>query len=159
MRCDITETDVNNIYLIQIKRIKSTTLSGSDSSDWQTLTSMEAGINETPTLGGDVVSNTKDYVAGGSWDSTTPANTVLTLSMSMEKMVCDDARYYRCELSYKSSTTGAVTSANRNSTFSAYGKFLYDSKTAMKLSSHSHKLYASLMITTLVYMLKLRLRY
>ncbi|XP_060552613.1 uncharacterized protein LOC132713925 [Ruditapes philippinarum] len=108
MTCDITETDVTDIYLIQIRRLKSTTLSGSDPNDWQTLALMEAGINETPTLGGDVVSNTKDYVAGGSWDSTTPANTVLTLSMSMEKLVCDDARYYRCELTYKSSTNKQV---------------------------------------------------
>ncbi|XP_060583789.1 uncharacterized protein LOC132739958 isoform X2 [Ruditapes philippinarum] len=124
MRCDVTETDVNNIYLIEIRRIKSTALSGSDPNDWQTLALMELGRYESPTLTEDItaVAASKDYVAGGSWDSTTPANTYLTLSMSMEKMVCDDARYYRCELSYKSSTTSSVTLANRNSTFSAYVK-------------------------------------
>jgi hypothetical protein len=123
MSCDITETDVDKIYLIQIRRIKSTTLSGTDHNDWQTLALMEAGINETPTLANDVVLNTKDYVAGGSWDSDTPANTYLTLSMDIKKLVCDDARYHTCELSYKSSTTATVTLVERNSTFSAYGKF------------------------------------
>jgi hypothetical protein len=122
MRCDITEADVNSIYLIQIRRLKSTTLSGSYPNDWQTLTSMEAEINQTPTLGGDVISNTKDYVAGGTWNSDTPANTYLTLSMNIEKLVCDDARYYRCELTYENVIT-QTTDVKRNATFSAYGKF------------------------------------
>jgi hypothetical protein len=86
---------------------------------------MEVGKNESPTLTDDIaaVAGSKDYVAGGSWDSTTPANTYLTLSMNIEKLVCDDARYYRCELSYKSSTTQTSTDVKRNATFSAYGKF------------------------------------
>ncbi|XP_060552610.1 mucin-3B-like [Ruditapes philippinarum] len=122
MTCDVSETDVNNIYLISIRKLRSATLSGSEQNDWQTLIIMEAGINETPSLSSDIaaVAATKDYVAGGLWDSTTPANTFLTLDMNIEKLVCDDARTYRCELSYKSSTTSSVTSANRNSTFSAY---------------------------------------
>ncbi|XP_060583796.1 uncharacterized protein LOC132739959 isoform X2 [Ruditapes philippinarum] len=122
MRCSITETDVDRIYLIQIRRLKSTTHSGSDPNDWQTLALMEVGRNENPTLTDDItaVAASKDYVAGGSWDSTTLANTYLTLSMSMEKMVCDDARYYRCELSYKSTTSGTIANVYRNVTFSAY---------------------------------------
>jgi hypothetical protein len=42
--------------------------------------------------------------------------------MNMEKLVCDDARYYRCELTYKSSTTTAVASVAKNATFLAFGK-------------------------------------
>ncbi|XP_060566236.1 uncharacterized protein LOC132725167 [Ruditapes philippinarum] len=124
MRCDITETDVNSIFLIQIRRLKSTTVSGSEAGHWDTLVKMELGKTETPTLSPDIaaVAGTYDYVAGGSRDSTTPANTYLTLSMNMEKLVCGDARAYRCELSYKSSTTDAVISAKRSSTFSAYVK-------------------------------------
>jgi hypothetical protein len=124
MRCDVTETDVNNIYLISIRRLKSTTLSGSDHNDWLTLALMELGLGETPTLSPAItaVAGTKNYDAGGSWDSDTPVNTFLTLDMNMAKLVCDDARYYRCDLIYKSSTTNAVTTAEKNSTFAAYGK-------------------------------------
>jgi hypothetical protein len=135
MVCEVTDTDLNAIYLIQIKRLKSTTFSGLDPNDWQTLAYMELGANETPILSSNIeaIAGTKDYVAGGSWDASTPANTYLTLSMNMEKLVCDDAGAYRCELTYKSSTTGAVTSANRNSTFSVYGKFfLCDFKNTCK---------------------------
>ncbi|XP_060583784.1 uncharacterized protein LOC132739955 [Ruditapes philippinarum] len=120
MRCDVTETGVYYINTIQIQILKSTTLSRSYPNDWQTLTSMEAGINQTPSLDGDVVANTKDYVAGGSWDSDTPANTYLTLSMNMEKLVCDDARAYRCVLMYKSSLVGVVSVHEKNATFTAY---------------------------------------
>ncbi|XP_060597925.1 uncharacterized protein LOC132751728 [Ruditapes philippinarum] len=124
MTCGITESDVDTIYLIQIQRLKSTTLSGSDPNDWQTLALMEYGTDESPTLTDDIaaVATSKDYVAGGSWNSDTPASTVLTLSMNMKKLVCDDARYYRCELTYKSSTTQTSTDVKRNATFSAYVK-------------------------------------
>jgi hypothetical protein len=99
--------------------------SGSDPADWQTLALMQLKYNESPTLTDDIqaVAGTKDYVAGGSWDSTTPANTYLTLSMNIEKLVCDDARAYRCDLTYKSFTASSILSAVMNSTFSAYGKF------------------------------------
>jgi hypothetical protein len=125
MRCDVTETDVDIIYLIQIRRLRSTTLSGSEPNDWLILALMKLGRNKSPTLTDDIapVAGSKDYVAGGSWDFTTPANTYLTLSMNIEKLVCDDARYYRCDLIYKSTISGTSAGVNRNTTFSAYGKF------------------------------------
>jgi hypothetical protein len=82
-------------------------------------------VKWTPTLSSDIaaVAGTKDFVAGGSWDTTTPANTVLTLSMNMEKLVCNDARAYRCELSYKSSATGGVVAVKSNETLAVYGTY------------------------------------
>ncbi|XP_060583799.1 uncharacterized protein LOC132739964 [Ruditapes philippinarum] len=137
MRCDVTETDIKNIYLIQIRRLKSTTLSGSDPNDWQTLALMEIGTNESPTLTDDItaVAGTKDYVAGGSWDSTTPANTYLSLSINIEKLVCDDARVYRCELIYKSIIIETIIDAKENATFSAYAKPQVTSLVARKNGS------------------------
>jgi hypothetical protein len=122
MTCDVTEANIEIIYLIQIRRLKSTTSSGLNSDDWHTL----AETSGTPTLTQDIEAvASKDYVAGGSWDSTTPANTYLTLSMNMEKLVCDDARYYRCEMSFKITTAegGGVLVPIKNATFSAYGMF------------------------------------
>jgi hypothetical protein len=68
MRCDVTETDENEnkIVLISIRRLKSTTLSGSDPSDWLTLALN--GLGKIPSLNPDItaVTGTKDYGAGGS---------------------------------------------------------------------------------------------
>ncbi|XP_060597933.1 uncharacterized protein LOC132751735 [Ruditapes philippinarum] len=124
MTCDVSETDVDTVYLIQIRRIKSTTSSGSDPNDWQTLALMQLKDNESPTLAPEItaIADTKDYVAGGLWDSDTPANTFLTLSLNMEKLVCDEARTYKCFFSYKSTTSGTIASVERNATFSAYVK-------------------------------------
>ncbi|XP_060597923.1 uncharacterized protein LOC132751726 [Ruditapes philippinarum] len=123
MTCDVSETDVDTVYLIQIRRTKSTTSSGSDPNDWQTLALMQLKDNESPTLAPEItaIADTKDYVAGGLWDSDTPANTFLTLSLNMEKLVCDEARTYKCFFSYKSTTSGTIASVERNATFSAYG--------------------------------------
>ena len=123
MTCGITEADVDSVYLLQLRRLKSTTLSGSDTNDWTTLALIEPVKSSSPTLHPDVTASTKDYVAGGSYDSNNPGNTVLTLSMNIQKLVCDDARYYRCELSYKSSITESATDVNKNGSFTAYGKF------------------------------------
>ena len=123
MTCSITETDVAYVYLLQIRRLTSTSLSGASVNDWTTLALLEPGTTDTPSLHPDITASTKDYVAGGSWDSNNPGDAVLTLSMNIEKLVCGDARYYRCELSYKSSTTQAVNTIHKNGTFTAYGKF------------------------------------
>ena len=106
-----------------IRRLIYTSLSGSDANAWTTLALIEPGTIDSPSLHPDITASTKDYVAGGSWDSNNPGNTVLTLSMNIQKLVCDDARYYRCELSYKSSITAASTDVNKNGTFTPYGEF------------------------------------
>ncbi|XP_060585659.1 uncharacterized protein LOC132741494 isoform X3 [Ruditapes philippinarum] len=121
LTCDITETDVETIYNIQIKQLKSTTLSGDNDADWQRLAYMKLSANENPTLDSNITPGDKDYVAGGSWNSETPASTDLTLSMNMEKLTCDDARTYRCELSYENSQQATATVFS-NATFTAYVK-------------------------------------
>ncbi|XP_060552609.1 uncharacterized protein LOC132713922 [Ruditapes philippinarum] len=121
LRCDITETDVETIYNIQIKQLRSSTLSRNNDDDWQRLAFMKISTNDNPTLDSAITPGDKDYVAGGSWDSTTPANTELTLSMNMEKLVCDDARTFKCDLSYYSNSQ-ANKEVSKNSTFTAYVK-------------------------------------
>ena len=123
MTCGITEADVASLYLFQIRRLTSTSLSRADPNDWTTLVLLEPGTTDTPSLHPDITASTKDYVVGGSWDPNNPGDAVLTLSMSIEKLVCGDARYYRCESSYRSSTTHPVNSVSKNGTFTAYGKF------------------------------------
>ncbi|XP_045187537.2 deleted in malignant brain tumors 1 protein-like [Mercenaria mercenaria] len=115
MRCDVTENDVVTIYLIQMRR---ETTPGSNI--FETLVQMEKGdaASETPTLS-ETINNNKDFVAGGSFDETTPSNTYLLVSMNISKLVCNDARAYMCDLIYKR-TTGSVLSVEKNGTFSAY---------------------------------------
>jgi hypothetical protein len=131
MTCNITETDIKTLHHIEIEKVSSTTNAEKDPIQWKTLAEMELGQTESPTLSPGINASAKNYVAGGSWDSTTPANTYLTLSMNIEKLVCDDARAYRCSLLYESSskrtvlespTKGTLISTDMNATFSAYGK-------------------------------------
>ncbi|XP_053409287.1 uncharacterized protein LOC123545187 isoform X3 [Mercenaria mercenaria] len=114
VRCDVTETDVNTIYIIQIRR---ETTQGSGI--FESVVQMEKGdaTSETPTLS-QAINNNKDFVAGGSYDGNTP-NTYLTVSMNISKLVCNDARAYMCEMSYKRNA-GSVVSVENNGTFSAY---------------------------------------
>ncbi|XP_053409285.1 uncharacterized protein LOC123561326 [Mercenaria mercenaria] len=113
LRCDVTENKVKTIYLIQIQR---ETVPGSGI--FESVVQMEnvGATSETPTL---KVTNNKDFVAGGSLDKTTPGNTYLTVSMNISKLVCNDARSYKCELSYKD-TANSIQSVEKNGTFSAY---------------------------------------
>ncbi|XP_053409292.1 uncharacterized protein LOC123559743 [Mercenaria mercenaria] len=113
MRCDVTENDVVTIYLIQIRR---ETVQGSDI--FESIVEMETGdaTSETPTL---KVTNNKDFVAGGTFDKTTPGNTYLSVSMNISKLVCSDVKAYICELSYKT-TADLIKSVEKNGTFSAY---------------------------------------
>ncbi|XP_060575844.1 uncharacterized protein LOC132733257 [Ruditapes philippinarum] len=131
MICNITETDIKTLHNIEIGQVSSTTNAEKDPIQWKTLAEMELGQTESPTLSPGINASAKNYVAGGSWDLTTPANTYLTLSMSIEKLVCDDARAYRCSLLYESSTKGTViesptkgtlVSTDMNATFSAFVK-------------------------------------
>ncbi|XP_053390261.1 uncharacterized protein LOC128553163, partial [Mercenaria mercenaria] len=112
MRCDVIENDVATIYIIQIRR-ETTPGSGS----FETLVIMESGTTETPTLS-ESINNNKNFIAGGSYENT-PSNTYLTVSMNISKLVCNDARAYRCELTYKG-TSGSVLTVVKNGTFSAY---------------------------------------
>jgi hypothetical protein len=125
MSCEITEIDVETIYLIQIRRINSTLLTGTDFPDWETLAFMELVSNESPTLSSDIMASTKDYFADGAWNSVTPTSTYLTLSMNISKLECHDAREYLCELAYKSNITSAVKKFEMNENFSAYGTFSF----------------------------------
>jgi hypothetical protein len=131
MICNITETDIKTLHHIEIGQVSSTTNAEKDPVQWKTLAEMALGQTKSPTLSPGINASAKNYVAGGLWDSTTPANTYLTLSMSIEKLVCDDARAYRCSLLYESSTKGTViesstkgtlVSTDMNATFSAFGK-------------------------------------
>jgi hypothetical protein len=83
---------------------------------------MKISTNENPTLDSSIIAASKDYVAGGSWDSNTPANTYLTLSMNIEKLVCDDARRFECQLSYDNKQT--TEKVIKHAAFLAYGKFI-----------------------------------
>jgi hypothetical protein len=121
LRCDITETDVETVFSIQIKQLKSSTLSGNNDDDWQRLAFMKISTHENPTLDSAIIPGDKDFVAGGSWDS--PVNTELTLSMNMEKLVCADARTFKCDLSYYSNSQ-ANKEVSKNNTFTAYGKVI-----------------------------------
>lgn len=124
MRCDITEDDVETVYLIQIRGRKLNNVSGIEDLDWDTLVYMESISNEIPTLSSDIVASVKDFVAGGEWNSTSPSSTYLTLIMNMTKIECTDSRDYKCELAYKSNITEAVKNHEMNNTFTVYGKFL-----------------------------------
>ncbi|XP_045210270.2 uncharacterized protein LOC123561750 [Mercenaria mercenaria] len=105
MTCDVTETDASSVYNVQIRREAST--------GWETLAYIEAGADETPALNSDIV-NDNDFGVGGILDKDTPLNTHLSLEMNIEKMTYDDARVYRCEMTYKSKTNGSTVSVKRN---------------------------------------------
>jgi hypothetical protein len=123
MSCNITETNVGTIHRIMISTLlRSTPRFGSY---WKTVAKMDFEKGAITFLSQDIEDETgrKDYVARGSWDSTTPTNTYLTLSMNIEKLVCDDVRAYKFILSYKSSTTGGTVWSYKNGTFSAYCQF------------------------------------
>ncbi|XP_060552614.1 uncharacterized protein LOC132713927 [Ruditapes philippinarum] len=119
MTCDVTETDVDIFYHIWIYKLTSATRSVKA---WQVLAKMQFINSATISLSQDIEADSKDYVARGSWNSTSPANTYLTLSMNIQKLVCDDARAYKCEMYYKSSTTGTILKSEKNATYSAYDK-------------------------------------
>ncbi|XP_060596625.1 uncharacterized protein LOC132750633 isoform X2 [Ruditapes philippinarum] len=119
MTCDVTGTDVDLFYRIWIYKLKSATRS---IIRWEVLAKMEFGKNATTSLSQDIEADSKDYVARGSWDSDTPANTYLALSMNIEKLVCNDVTAYKCEMYYKSSTTGSIVQSYKIATFSAFVK-------------------------------------
>jgi hypothetical protein len=85
---------------------------------------MRISIYENPALDSAIIPSDKHFVAGGSWDSDTPANTYLTLSMNIEKFVCADDRTFKCELSYFSNSQSTKETLSKNTTFTAYGKFI-----------------------------------
>ncbi|XP_045208493.1 uncharacterized protein LOC123560358 [Mercenaria mercenaria] len=107
MTCQVTKTDVDVFYNIQIRR--------ETNSGWQTIALIEAGVTEVPALDRDVF-NDKDFVVGGILDKENPLNTHLTLEMNIEKITYDDARIYGCELAYESSISGSSLSSYRCAT-------------------------------------------
>ncbi|XP_045186254.2 uncharacterized protein LOC123544252 isoform X2 [Mercenaria mercenaria] len=107
MTCQVTETDVDVFYNIQIRR--------ETNSGWQTIALIEAGVTEVPALHKDI-DNDRDFVVGGILDKENPLNTYLTLQMNIEKMTYGDARVYRCEMTYKSNISGSAFSETRNAT-------------------------------------------
>ncbi|XP_053389234.1 uncharacterized protein LOC128552229 [Mercenaria mercenaria] len=107
MSCHVSKSDVEVFYNIQIRR---ETISG-----WQTIALIEAGGIEVPALHKDI-DNDRDFVVGGILDKENPLNTLLTLEMNIEKMTYNDARLYRCEMTYKSNISGSAFSETRNAT-------------------------------------------
>ncbi|XP_053398254.1 uncharacterized protein LOC123545566 [Mercenaria mercenaria] len=107
MTCDVTEKDASIVYNIKIRRKTSTEL--------ETLAFMDARITEVPALDKRIVDD-KDFVVGGILDKDNPLNTNLTLQMNIEKMTYDDARVYRCEMTYKSKLSESIVSIVRNAT-------------------------------------------
>ncbi|XP_053409291.1 uncharacterized protein LOC123545162 isoform X2 [Mercenaria mercenaria] len=107
MTCDVTENDVENIYLIQILR---ETMSGSG--NFESVVEMENA--DGPVL---KVTNNKDFVAGGTYDL---GNTDLSVSMNISKLQCNDAKTYKCALTYKSTTVSTPLTLEKNGTLSAY---------------------------------------
>ncbi|XP_060575848.1 uncharacterized protein LOC132733261 [Ruditapes philippinarum] len=122
MICHITETDVDYVFNIQILRIKSKSVSETNPSNWDSLAEMHFGQTERPSLSPAINASAKDYVAGGSWGKITPVSTYLTLSMNIEKLVCDDARAYKCRLIYKSSSSASIVSVENMGSFKVYDK-------------------------------------
>ncbi|XP_053372944.1 uncharacterized protein LOC128546450 [Mercenaria mercenaria] len=107
LTCDVTENDVQTIYLIQILR---ETVSGSGI--FESVVEMEN--SEGPVL---KVTNNKDFVAEGTYDA---RNTYLSVSMNISKLQCNDAKAYKCVLIYKSTTVSTPLALEKNGTFSAY---------------------------------------
>jgi hypothetical protein len=97
---------------------------------------MKIASAENPELDSDITASEKDYVAGGSWNSDTPASTYLTLDMNMEKLVCDDARTFKCVLSYDNSQT--TERVSKYATFSAYGKFILSDYSSLHILVCGH---------------------
>ncbi|XP_053408926.1 uncharacterized protein LOC123561731 isoform X2 [Mercenaria mercenaria] len=107
MTCQITDKDVLVLYNIQIRREK---ISG-----WQTIAHIASEASEVPVLDKEIVDD-KGFIVGGILDKENPLNTHITLEMNIENMTYDDARVYRCEMTYKSNVSGSIFSIEKNAT-------------------------------------------
>ncbi|XP_045209321.2 uncharacterized protein LOC123561160 [Mercenaria mercenaria] len=105
--CNVTGPDIGAIYTIEIQReiqfLPST---------FETVVKMEVISDETPTLQKEIIHD-KYFVPCGTFDKTTPNNSYLGLKMYIQQFSCREVFVFRCEMTYRNSTTGLNTTVTR----------------------------------------------